>query len=136
MLVLRLAATASLHLQIFPWGLDAIAGESVLLRLQNTPTPDLHIFLENKIAFREKKYSFLPKRQSHIVCAQGKFVLSDQHGRLHLTLGAAQIYGSRVGTSFPCSTHVTLKCWCQCGKPVIEPLKFKLSKNSATLVTI
>lgn len=65
-----------------------------------TSQPQISTFFEEMQLSSERKEVSSTEGQSNIFCAQGKFLLSDQHERLYLGLGAAQTYGERHGELF------------------------------------
>lgn len=93
-------------------------GRSVLLGLWNIPMPDLLIFEDMQLSSEREGFSSTEGRRN-IFCAQGKFLLSDQHDRLHLGLGAAQTYGELLSTQCACNPTRLVLAW-QASSPPLE----------------
>lgn len=72
------------------------------LYYSGSKTPQLRIsaFSEEMQLCSDRKEFSSTEGQSSIFCAQGKFLLSDQHDRFYLGLGAAQTCGMGWGAVF------------------------------------
>lgn len=122
-------------------------GESLLLRICNSPAQDLHILLLFIYLFVFRKWNFFQEKKKKDLFSYWRDKVTSSVLRAnsysgppcHITCGAvwgSGVWGNGVGTCLPCRVRVTLQPWCPCGKPVAIPSRFKLNKNSATSVSI